>query len=79
MFRKKKFRSCKFSHSDGFIKVWDVDEGKISASYQEHNGWVTDFLYWPEMKLLISASNDGWIVVWGSGGTAIDHIPVNKN
>ena len=35
-----------FSISDGMIKSWESDTGKMVNTYHDHRGWVTDFLYW---------------------------------
>jgi len=35
-----------------------------------HQGWVTDLLYWQDARLLLSCSNDGTLLSWGSGTSA---------
>ena len=32
--------------SDGIVKTFFNDTGKLVHSYSIHLGWVTDFLYW---------------------------------
>ncbi|XP_019642839.1 PREDICTED: uncharacterized protein LOC109484071 [Branchiostoma belcheri] len=59
---------------DGVIKAWESDSGKLSQCVQEHAGWITDFLFWADEKLLLSASNDGTILCWSAGGTVLDRI-----
>ena len=29
-------------------------------------GWVTDLYYWQDAKLLVSASNEGLLITWGT-------------
>ncbi|KAK2566790.1 putative U3 small nucleolar RNA-associated protein 13 [Acropora cervicornis] len=66
---------------DGIIKVWDYsacEPGKLLRTSQEHDGWVTSFLFWADAKLLFSAANDGIIIAWGSGGAVHDKIPIGS-
>ena len=58
------------------IKWWEQDTGKLMLNCREHSGWVTDFRYWSEAKVLLSSGNDGQIVVWGSGGNVVERITV---
>ncbi|XP_038651245.1 uncharacterized protein LOC119965065 [Scyliorhinus canicula] len=64
---------------DGVIKWWDLETGQLSFSVFEHTGMITQFLYWAEPKLLLSASNDGTIVVWTVGATVFDRIMLNTS
>ncbi|XP_067899004.1 uncharacterized protein [Heterodontus francisci] len=64
---------------DGVIKWWDLETGQLTFSVFEHNGMITQFLYWAEPKLLFSASNDGTIVVWTVGATVFDRITLNTS
>ncbi|XP_030834052.1 uncharacterized protein LOC752732 [Strongylocentrotus purpuratus] len=59
---------------DGFVKMWEVEGYKLSVSTHEHQGWVTDFLYWPEAKVMFSSSNDGTIIAWSTAAAVHDHI-----
>uniref|UniRef100_A0ABM0LXS1 Uncharacterized protein LOC102806264 n=1 Tax=Saccoglossus kowalevskii TaxID=10224 RepID=A0ABM0LXS1_SACKO len=59
---------------DGFIKTWEAESSLPVMSSHEHQGWVTDFLYWTEPKLLFSSSNDGSIIAWASGGGVHDKM-----
>ncbi|KAG2455980.1 CIAO1 protein, partial [Polypterus senegalus] len=64
--------------SDGSIKWWDLDSGRLSSSSSEHEGMITQFLYWTDVKLLLSASNDGTLVVWTVGATVLEKIMVSE-
>ncbi|XP_050413765.1 uncharacterized WD repeat-containing protein alr3466 [Patella vulgata] len=61
---------------DGLIKCWESETGKLLLTSLEHKGWVTDFLYWLEPKLVFSSANDGFIVAWGSGGGVYDKVHI---
>ncbi|RXM97499.1 Guanine nucleotide-binding protein subunit beta-like protein [Acipenser ruthenus] len=61
--------------ADGVIKWWDIESGRRTASStKEHSGMITHFLYWADSKLLLSASNDGTVVVWTIGATVLEKI-----
>ncbi|GFR59077.1 vegetative incompatibility protein HET-E-1 [Elysia marginata] len=62
---------------DGVVKSYEAESGKLVQSNYQHKGWVTDFLFWADAKLLLSSSNDAQIIAWGSGGGAVDVIPMN--
>lgn len=62
---------------DGLMKWWDQENGKLMLTTQEHKGWLTDFFYWNEIKLLLSSANDGMIIAWGSSGGVVDRINVS--
>ncbi|XP_077985512.1 uncharacterized protein LOC144440123 [Glandiceps talaboti] len=63
---------------DGFIKTWEAESGLPVMSSHEHQGWVTDFLYWSDPKLLFSSSNDGSVIAWASGGGVHDKIELGS-
>jgi hypothetical protein len=56
-------REIFLGYEDGIVKSVEIDTGKHIQTYAEHKGWVTSFLYWPQTKLLFSASNDSLVVV----------------
>ncbi|XP_078482123.1 uncharacterized protein LOC100175309 [Ciona intestinalis] len=62
---------------DGLMKWWEQDTGKLMLTSCEHKGWLTDFQYWAEHKILLSCANDGLIIAWGSGGNVLDRIKLN--
>ena len=63
---------------DGIIKWWEQDSAKLILTSSDHSGWITDFQYWAEQKLLLSSGNDGMILTWGSGGNCVDKIKVGS-
>ncbi|XP_041369826.1 uncharacterized WD repeat-containing protein all2124-like [Gigantopelta aegis] len=62
--RRELFIGCE----DGVMKIYEAETGKLLQSATEHTGWVTDFIFWMNAKVMLSASNDGFIMAWGSGG-----------
>lgn len=71
-------REIIIGYEDGLMKWWEQDGGKLMLTTHEHHGWVTDFLYWAEPKLLLSSANDGYIIAWTSSGTILDKIFMNQ-
>eukprot|EP00112_Aurelia_sp_Birch-Aquarium-sp1_P005416 Seg1615.2 transcript_id=Seg1615.2/GoldUCD/mRNA.D3Y31 product="Katanin p80 WD40 repeat-containing subunit B1-like" protein_id=Seg1615.2/GoldUCD/D3Y31 len=64
---------------DGVIKAWDYstgEAGKLVRTCHEHGGWITNFLYWSDAKMMLSASNDGFILAWGSGIQSLDRVEI---
>ncbi|KAJ8034301.1 Nuclear distribution protein nudF [Holothuria leucospilota] len=59
---------------DGHIKAWDSETYKLAIVTHEHEGWVTDFLFWQEGKVMLSSSNDGSIIAWSNNGGVADRI-----
>ncbi|ELT89388.1 hypothetical protein CAPTEDRAFT_187404 [Capitella teleta] len=63
---------------DGVIKCWEADTGKLITCHYDHKGWITDFLFWSDMKLMLSSAIDGFIMMWGSGGGCVDKIMLGQ-
>ncbi|XP_071806782.1 uncharacterized protein [Asterias amurensis] len=63
---------------DGVIKTWEAEGSKLVLTTYEHQGWVTDFLYWHDGKVMFSSSNDGLIIAWSSGGGVFDRIKIGS-
>ncbi|WAQ99882.1 MHCKB-like protein [Mya arenaria] len=61
---------------DGVIKTWESESGKQVSVTCEHKGWITDFLYWTETKLMLSSANDRNIIAWAPGGGIHDRITI---
>ncbi|KAL3866299.1 hypothetical protein ACJMK2_043606 [Sinanodonta woodiana] len=59
---------------NGVIKVWEAEHGKLVQTSHEHKGWITDFLYWHETKLMLSSANDRYIIAWAPGGGVHDKV-----
>jgi len=66
---------------DGVIKSWDYssgEPGKAVRTFHEHGGWITCFLFWSDAKLMLSASNDGYLMAWGSGFQPHDKVQIGS-
>jgi len=50
--------------------------GENSAS--AHSGRITDFMYWHDLKLLLSSSFDHTVKFWAGGGRLVDTIKLNS-
>lgn len=61
---------------DGVVKSFEAECGKLVSTFYDHKGWVTDFMFWAETKLMLSSANDGDLIAWGSGGGVSDRIKV---
>ncbi|XP_064651058.1 uncharacterized WD repeat-containing protein alr3466-like isoform X2 [Lineus longissimus] len=72
-------REILIGFEDGAIKTQECDGGKLERLPHEHRGWITDFLFWSDTKIFLSAANDGIIVAWNSAGnTVLDRIHVKQ-
>ncbi|KAI8789007.1 vegetative incompatibility protein HET-E-1 [Biomphalaria glabrata] len=70
-------REIVLGFEDGVIKSWEAESGKLVQTFNEHKGWITDFLFWNDTKLLLSSANDAHIIVWGAGGGVVDKVPMS--
>ena len=52
------------SHDDGAIRVWDVSERRLVATWKEHKGPIRRFDLSRDGRYLASASDDGTALVW---------------
>ncbi|ORY40968.1 WD40 repeat-like protein [Rhizoclosmatium globosum] len=59
---------------DATIRVWEAESGKLLNTLTEHLGWVTCLMFCKELKVLFSASVDGFIVAWGPSGKILQKI-----
>ena len=50
--------------TDSTIRLWDAHSGKASGSLEGHRSWVSDLLFTPDGKRLISSSGDQTIRLW---------------
>ncbi|KAH9505160.1 hypothetical protein Btru_058857 [Bulinus truncatus] len=67
-------REIVLGFEDGVVKSWEAESGKLVQTYYEHRGWITDFLFWNDTKLLLSSANDAYIVIWGAGGGIVEKV-----
>ena len=67
-------RELYLGFEDGCIKSLELDTGNLIQTFNEHKGWITAFQFWPNSKLLFTASNDCVICAIGSGGNLMDKI-----
>jgi hypothetical protein len=58
-------REIYLGFEDGVVKSIEIDTTNHVATYWEHRGWITAFLYWPTTKLLFCSSNDGIVTIIG--------------
>jgi len=68
---------------DGTIRWFEQDTGRLTTfssptrgenTAAAHSGRITDFLYWHELKLLVSSSFDHTVKFWAGGGRLVDTI-----
>ncbi|KAJ3240215.1 hypothetical protein HDU81_004352 [Chytriomyces hyalinus] len=63
---------------DATIRVWEAESGKLLNVLTEHVGWITNLLFCKELKVLFSASIDGFIIAWGPSGKVLQKIPTGS-
>jgi WD40 repeat protein len=51
-------------YTDSTIRLWDARNGQASGSLEGHGSWVSDLLFTPDGKLLLSSSADQTIRLW---------------
>jgi platelet-activating factor acetylhydrolase IB subunit alpha len=49
---------------DKTIKIWEVRNGRCVLTLVGHDNWVTDLVFHPSGKFLLSVSDDKSIRVW---------------
>lgn len=52
-----------FEHN--LVRLWDAGNGQFLRELEGHNSGITQLLFAPDARYLVSASYDGWIHVWG--------------
>ncbi|MDJ0620558.1 MAG: AAA-like domain-containing protein, partial [Calothrix sp. MO_192.B10] len=68
------------SSSDGTIRLWNVEDGKLKKTILAHNNtWVRSISYSPDGKLLASSDSRGWVKLWNAGnGKLLQTIPAHR-
>ncbi len=51
-------------YTDSAIRLWDARTGKAAGSLEGHDNWVSDLVFTPDGKQLISSSADQTIRLW---------------
>lgn len=51
-------------YNDGYIAVWNVQTGRLSYGWKGHEHTVTQMLFDPQQRTLISAGHDGKVKLW---------------
>ncbi|KAL7748482.1 SCF-dependent proteasomal ubiquitin-dependent protein catabolic process [Sorochytrium milnesiophthora] len=80
-----------FTGSEDFsVKMWDLETGRLLNMYVAHTGWVTGMVFWCDLlqmhdgkhfkrlKLLLTASLDGTVVVWGASMKVVDRLQTGE-
>jgi WD40 repeat protein len=52
------------THGDGAVLVWDMDERRRAANFNEHSNRVEDMAFSRDGKRIASASEDRSVIVW---------------
>ena len=63
---------------DGFVKLWDLDTGKLLRVQAGHLGLVTGLLWVPPLQTLFSGSVDGTVVAWGRKGKEVQAVDTGE-
>ncbi len=51
-------------YTDSAIRLWDAHSGQAAGSLEGHRSWVSDLIFTPDGKRLISSSGDQTIRLW---------------
>jgi len=52
--------------ADRLVRVWNYDEGQVSAIGEGHSGAITDLDISPDSQTFVSVGDEGAILVWGA-------------
>ena len=50
------------------IQVWDTESGRLTRVLKAHKGWVSDMVFIPFARTLVSGSVDGTLMCWSDTG-----------
>ena len=53
---------------DGVVLLWDRNTGRFLRDLVGHNGAITSLAFGPDGSRLASASRDGHVILWETGG-----------
>jgi len=77
--------------SDGTVKLWQLEclsrvsqecikvKALLIETLEGHENWVTDVVFSPDGRTLVSTSRDGTIKLWGNDGVLLKTIPVRSD
>jgi len=52
------------AHQDGYLRIWDVDNGSDFGAIKAHDGWIRGVAFSPDGNWLISGGQDMEVKVW---------------
>jgi WD40 repeat protein len=52
------------------VEVWDFRRGRMAATFRGHEGRLRDFAFTSDGRSLVTASDDGTLLVWDVAGAA---------
>lgn len=55
---------CASGCRDKLIKLWNCKDGRCIFTFSGHDNWVTDLVFHPSGKYLLSSSDDKSLRIW---------------
>ena len=59
------------SASNKFVKLWNIDSGRLIGNFCEHTDWVYSVCFTPNGETILSASHDKTVKLWSLNGVAL--------